>query len=279
MATLAELRTRLKSRLGLGVVSAVEQARLNEAVNSGISRALSDGAPGLATEVFTGATYGSLALTSADLTAGSSLVAVVDDTMLADHVFPGDILVFTVGGVTTKYLIREVPSEVSLDLGVEVPTTASADSASIIRRSLVLPSSGQVIRVGRISGSSVRWLEHAGSAVKANPFGTGKGAAFEQRFSEGHTKSHALVWPAPDDTTELYLVEQSEYKVQMDEDTDTLSFPEEAVDGILERSRQAYLTWIGSADGVQLGAAAQASRDVADSIHNSGNAHQLHQRY
>jgi hypothetical protein len=42
----------LKRRLGLGVVSDVETARLNEALQSGLYRALIDGIPGIAYDVY-----------------------------------------------------------------------------------------------------------------------------------------------------------------------------------------------------------------------------------
>jgi len=280
MATRSALRTRLQSRLGLGVVSSVELVRLNEALNSGLARALSDGAPGLTYDTFVGATRGTLLLTSPTVTVGSNQVTVSGDDVLSGDVFPHDILVvITAQGNETKFLIREVIDATTLDIGAEAAVSVTGGAASyIIRRAIVLPNSGQVSNVGRISGTNVRWMDKAGLAVKRSPFDTGNGSHYEQRYCEVQGKSFVSVWPAPNDATQRFAVLQTEFKVQMTSDSDTLTFPEEALDGILERARQAYLTWIGSADGTQLNAAAAASRDVADSVQNSGNALQTFQK-
>ena len=72
MATRSDLRTRLQRRLGLGVVSAVEEDRLNEALNSGLSRAEADNIPGLNRWEMTGAVLGQLDLTDVTLTQHSA---------------------------------------------------------------------------------------------------------------------------------------------------------------------------------------------------------------
>ena len=101
MATRSELRTRLKRRLGLGVLSAVEQERLNEAINSGLSRAETDNIPGLNRWEMTGSVLGRL-----DLTDGCTLTQHDEAVQCGnggphiqnEKVHPRDILV-VVGGV------------------------------------------------------------------------------------------------------------------------------------------------------------------------------------
>ena len=261
-------------------MSVVEKSRLNEALNAGLSRALSDGAPGLTYDTFVGSTLGTLLLTSPTVVAGSNLVTITSDDALNDDVYPHDILVvIDSGGDETKFIISDVVDAETLDIGANATVAVTGTASSyIIRRAIVLPNSGQVSSVGRLSGDNVRPLVRAGVVAKLRPFETGEGRFFEQRFSEGQVKSFLSIWPAPDDATEQYLVAHTAFKAQMDSDTDTLVFPEEALDGVLERARQAYLTWIGSADGVQLNAATQASRDVADSLQNSGTALQTFQK-
>ena len=281
MATRAALRTRLQSRLGLGVVSAVELVRLNEALNSGLARALSDGVPGLTYETFVGATLGTLSLSGAPaVVVGSNVVTITGNNALTSNVYPHDILVvIDSAGATTKFLIRDVLTATTLDVGANATVAITGTSSSyVIRRAVMLPNSGQVSSVGRLSGSNAKWLSKATSAAKRSPFDTGNGAHYEQRYSEVQGKSFVSIWPAPDDATERFLLMQTEFKVQMDEDADTLAFPEEALDGVLERARQAYLNWVG-ADGVQLQAASIASRDVADSLQNSSNSLQTFSKF
>lgn len=274
MATRATLRTRLEARLGLGAVSPVEQTRLNEALNAAISRALSDGAPGLTYRSFVGSVRGSLTLNAADTVVGSASVALDgSDTIVTDDVYPQDIFYFD----SDKYLISEVTSETALSIGIPALATAPASTATVYRRALPLPSTGQVLRVGILSGDSVKWLQRLDHLGRLEPFEIGSTRYYEQRFSEGQSSSYLTLWPAPA-STDRFVVQQSAFKVQMDQDSDTLDFPEEALDAILERARGAYLTWIGSADGTQLGAAERANRDVADSLENSGAAFQGYQR-
>ena len=283
MATLATLRTRLKRRLGLAVVSAAEQSRLGEALNSGIARAISDGVPGLSHDTYIGATYGTLGLTDCTVTANSSTVTSINcdgatDNIVTHSVFPHDILVVDVGGTQTKFLIRDVLRDVELDIGS--PAVASLEGGTdsyIIRRSIKLPSTGQVISVHRL-GSSNKTTQLTADPMWAlvEPFKTGTSSRYyEQRYSETQGSSFLSIWPAPDDATIQYVITQTRFKAEMTSDSDELKYPEEALDAVLERARLAYLTWKGTADQVDAAMTGQAVRDTADSLKNSSNAEQI----
>ena len=131
MATRSVLRTRLQRRLGLGVVSAVEQERLNEALNSGVARAISDGVPGLTHDTFVGSPLGNLALTSAAVTVAGTTVTIVGKDLVAEKVMPHDILTFDTAG--TQYLVQDVLTTTTLSIGIPAIATIAAEGATIIR--------------------------------------------------------------------------------------------------------------------------------------------------
>ena len=277
MATRTALRTRLQNRLGLGVVSAVEQDRLDEALNAGIGRAISDGVPGLAHDVLTGTPFGELALTSAAVTAGSSDVTLGGADPTATNVMPHDILVVDVSGTETKFLIRDVKDANEVSIGVVATASLNGGSDSkIIRRSLPLPTAGQVISVYRHStkGSNTRQLVYEPVSALRQPFKTGTPAFFEQRYSRVTDTSFVSLWPAPDDTNQ-YTVVQTRFGSTLSTDGAELQFPEEAIDAILERARWAYLVWIGNVGQVDATLSNQAVRDVSDVLKNTSNKSQV----
>ena len=279
MATRTALRTRLQNRLGLGVVSAVEQDRLDEALNAGIGRAISDGVPGLAHDVLTGTPFGELALTSVAVTAASSDVVLVGANPTTTHVMPLDILVVDVGGSESMFLFRDVKDANEVNIGVVATASLSGGSDSkIIRRSLPLPSAGQVISVYRHStkGGNTRQLVYEPVSALRQPFKTGTPAFFEQRYSRVTDTSFVSLWPAPTDTNQ-YTVVQTRFGSTFDltDATDELQFPEEAIDAILERARWAYLVWIGNVGQVDATLSNQAVRDVSDVLKNTSNKSQV----
>ena len=276
MATKADLRTRLQRRLGLGVVSAVEQERLGEALNSGIARALSDGVPGLAHDVFIGMPLPEFGLTSATAAAGSSTITLVLDSGSL-NAQPHDILVVDVAGTETKFLIRKQTAALTVDVGIPATAALSGGTASkLIQRSLRLPSSGQISSVYRVgSAANAQRLSIEPNRAHRDPFETGAPAYYEQRYDDYNNTSFISLWPAPNNTSDQFAVVQAGFLTRLDSDSDTLSFPEEALDAILERSRMAYITWTGAADSVEYSAAIRSVEDTSDSLKNSSNAQQI----
>ena len=280
MATRAELRARLQRRLGLGAVSAVEEARLNEALNSGLARALSDRIPGLALEIFTGFTIGETPLSAADANEHTQTFLLKDTLGVAFHaatnkVFPHDILYVDESGTVTKFLVRTL-SGGNVDVGVILNRDYSGGSASkLIQRSLQLPSAGQVVSVYRTgeTGRSAK-LSYDPILSRRDPFETGDPKYFEQRYSASRSLSFLSLWPAPENT-EQFTVVQTRHRSALDDDSDTLTFPEEALYAVLERSRLAYLTWVGTHAATTVALARDAITDSGDSLKNSSNSSQI----
>lgn len=277
MATRSDLRTRLQRRLGLGVVSAVEEARLNEAINSGLSRAETDNIPGLNRWEMTGSILGRLDLTSATVSEHSATVTVAGVHVQNDRVHPRDILVVVeADGTTTKFLIEDASGSANILLGIKANRDITGTSDSyILRRTLELPSTGQIISILPVGGNSGDGLAREPAHALREPFKTGTPRYYEQNFSDLHDTSSVSLWPAPTDTTLQWTVTQTQYKPRMTSDSDSLEYPEEVLDAILERARDCYLTWTGAANQNDLTASYRALRDTSDALKNSSNPKQI----
>jgi len=277
VATKSQLRTRLQRRLGLGVVSPVESERLGEALNSGIARAISDGVPGLTHDTFVGSVSGELALTSATIADGGTTVTLVGADPTDTRVYPHDILQVVDSGVTTKFIIRDVVDDNEVDIGAPSPQAFTGDATSVIlRRAIELPTTGQIISIHRIGGigSSSR-LAYEPLYTHDDPFKTGTPKFFEQRFSAVQNKSFVSLWPAPTEIADQFTIVQTHYLSRLDSDSDTLAFPEEALDAVLERARMAYLTWVGVHAPTTVAMAQNAVMDSTDSLKNTSNSNQI----
>ena len=288
MATKSTLRSRLQRRLGLGMVSSVEEERLGEALNAGIARAISDGVPGLTHDTFSGYVLGDLALDSTTATTiGDTTVEVNGapaDDLVAAGVPPQDILVIETGaGTEYKFLIRDIAASTTavdndaVDIGVPITAALTGTANSkIIRRGLKLPSTGQVVAVHLVQGTTKRGSRLACEPLyaAADPFAEGQPAYFEQRYSQAADASYISLWPAPATTT-AFTVIQTRFNTNLAVDSATLRFPEEALDAVLERARLAYQTWSGNINQVDAALATESVRDTSDALKNSGNARQV----
>jgi hypothetical protein len=278
LATRLELRSRLKRRLGLGVVSSVEDERLSEAINSGISRALSDGVPGMVRVTMTARVFGDIALTSVTVTQYSQEITTAGSHLQQNHIAPGDILVVVeADGTEHKFLIANVHGNHSVHIGAPAAQSITGGSSSYIkRRSLHLPSSGQVIRVIGVERHRRAELVYDPLAAATVIYETGEPRYFEQRFDEfAPDESMVVLYPAPDSDRE-FVVQQSGAKLRLTTDSDELNFTEEVLDAILERARDCYLVWSGAANQNDHYGSTRALRDVSDSLKNSANAVQIH---
>ena len=277
MATRAELRTRLQRRLGLGVLSAVEEDRLNEAINSGLSRAETDNIPGLNRWEMTGSVLGQLDLTDVAITQHSATAVISGAHVSNDKVHPRDILVVVeTDGTETKFLIEDVSGSHNVLLGIPANRALAGTSDSyIIRRTIELPSTGQIISILPVGGNSGDGLAREPGHALRRPFAEGTPKYYEQNFSDLHDISSVSLWPAPTDTTLQWTVTQTQYKPRMTDDTDSLEYPEEVLDAVLERARDCYLTWTGAANQNDITASYRALRDTSDALKNSSNPKQI----
>ena len=277
MATRADLRTRLQRRLGLGVLSAIEEARLNEAINSGLSRAASDNIPGLNRWEMTGSVLGRLDLSSVTVTQHSSTVTVSGAHVLNDHVHPRDILVVVeASGDITKFLVEDATGSATIRLGIKANRSITGTGESyILRRTLELPSTGQIVTILPVDGVKHEGLAREPNAALREPFKEGTPRYYEQNFSDLLDTSTVSLWPAPTDTTKQWTVVQTQFKARLENDSDALEYPEEVLDAILERARDCYMTWTGAANQNDITASYRALRDTSDALKNSSNPKQI----
>jgi len=258
-------------------VSAVEEDRLNEALNSGLSRAETDNIPGLNRWEMTGAVLGQLDLTDVTLTQHSATAVISGAHVSNDKVHPRDILVVVeADGTETKFLIEDVSGSHNILLGIPANRTITGtDSSYIVRRTIELPSTGQIVSILPVGASSADGLSREPALALRNPYDTGTPRYFEQNFSDLHDVSSVSLWPAPTDTTKQWTVTQTQYKPRMTSDSDSLEYPEEVLDAVLERARDCYLTWTGAANQNDLTASFRALRDTSDALKNSSNPKQI----
>lgn len=277
MATRADLRSRLKRRLGLGVVSAVEQERLNEAINSGLARAETDNIPGLNRWEMTGGVLGRLDVTTATTTQHDATVGISGANVQNEKVHPRDILVLVeADGTTHKFLIEDVAGTNQIRLGIPANRDISGgDDSYIIRRSIELPSTGQIVSILPVGAKIADGLAREPDLALRDPFKEGTPRYYEQNFSDLHNVSSVSLWPAPTDTTLQWTVTQTQYKPRLANDSDELEYPEEVLDAVLERARDCYLTWTGAANQNDLTASFRALRDTSDALKNSNNPKQI----
>lgn len=261
-------------------MSTVEQDRLNEAINSGLSRAETDNIPGLNRWEMTGSILGRLNLTDGcTLTQHSQAVTcgASGPHIQNEKVHPRDILVVVESdGTTTKFLVEDVTGSRTIHLGIPSNRTITGTSDSyILRRTIELPSTGQIISILPVDGKSVDGLAREPGHALRDPFKEGTARYFEQNFSDLHDVSSVSLWPAPTDTTLQWTITQTQYKSRLVNDTDDLAYPEEVLDAILERARDCYLTWTGSANQNDITASFRALRDTSDALKNSSNPKQI----
>lgn len=277
MATRSELRTRLKRRLGLGVLSAVETERLNEAINSGLSRAETDNIPGLNRWEMTGSVLGRLDLSSVTVTQHSATATVAGVHVQNDHVHPRDILVVVEDdGTQTKFLVEDASGSQNILLGIKANRSIAGTSDSyILRRTLELPSTGQIVSILPVEAKTADGLAREPGLALRDPFKEGTARYYEQNFSDLHDTSSVSLWPAPTDTTLQWTVTQTQYKPRMTSDSDSLEYPEEVLDAVLERARDCYMTWTGAANQNDITASYRALRDTSDALKNSSNPKQV----
>ena len=218
-----------------------------------------------------------MSLGTAVTAVGSSTLTIAGADAEASKVMPHDIITVDVSGSQTKFLVRDVLSTTTIDVGIPATVALSGGSASVIeRRALILPTSGQVISIYRVnaSGKASR-LSYDPLIAQRDPFETGTPKYFEQRYSTEQGTSFVSLWPASTDNTEQFTVVQTRFLSRLDSDSDTLAFPEEALDAILERARLAHITWAGTHAPTKVALATEAIRDSADSLKNSSTSNQI----
>ena len=260
MATFSAVKTRLQNRLGLGAVGTVESSRLTEALNAGLHRAASDGIPGMLREVYIGYTYTELSVTIAAHTIDTSLITFSAD-IHDKNVFPQDILVLG----SNKFLVQDITGNRIVDIGADHPS-ALTGSGTIIRRSIELPTAGQVVAVREVDGGKLE--PHAQNAAFA-PVEEGTAHYFEQRYFPYLGITQLVLYPAPTSSTSFSIIQNAEVTSDAD-----LKMTDSVIDAVLERAVKAYRGWDDGVSQLGLAASEGAVIDTSDQLKNSGNAKQ-----
>jgi len=278
------LRTRLLNRLGITSASTMQSSTLNEAINAGISRALSDGVPGLSRRIVIGSTLG-------DLSASGTFDVVATNPFFTRNggsqdftgaqIVSGDIITF---GDGSKRLVDYVDPDTAgkVHFGSPLGSALSGTTVTIRRRSIFIPSTGPVVRVSDPDNTKSARIPSSGSHIMHDP----DSAAFSplqtcgdlssvRSFVQGYDArgsetSYVGLYPCPTAATEALII-QSDFYAQLDEDTDAAFFPEPALDAIMERARFAYLGWSGEKDPTRISMAQNAVQDTADELQTTGN--------
>jgi len=275
MSVFSDARDRLADRLGIGTPTAQQTILLEEALNAGLARAFSDGIPGLLRDVFMGETFGELTTVvvndSGGTAVGDTTLTVDTTSLVTAKVAPQDILEITSGAQSgKKFLIRDVVSATSLDLGAPM-TGVIEDNATtkITRRSIELPSTGSVIAVRLVDGQQ---LDYHPQLATLDPFDTGTPMYFDQRHSSKRNKSYIHLYPAPTSGEEVTVIQN---RAITNDDSDAATMSEEAMDAVLERSFRAYLTWRDKTDSVQAGLSMDAVQDTDNQLKDAHSAHKI----
>ena len=272
MTVFSTIREKLQHRLGLGAIGTIQTKLLNEALNAGLLRAASDGMPGMLRDVFIGYTYPELSVTIAAHTIDTSLVQ-FSANIYDKNVFPQDILVLG----SKKFLIKDITADHTVDIGAN-HSSALTGSGTIIRRSIELPTTGQVIAVREVDGHKLE--PHAQNAAYA-PVEEGTARHFEQRYSttlpRGIKTSALVLYPAPDSAT-AYSIIQAESLSSLSA-SDNIYLSDEVIDAVLERAMKAYRGWDDGTSQVGLAASEGAVIDTSDQLKNSSNVKQGYVRY
>ena len=239
---------------------------LDEALNAGIARAISDGIPGLTRDIFTTKTWSTFSTTLVH-SAGSSTATFSDASPGTINIYAHDLV--KVG--SDFYTIREYSSAsttATLDFGATLPDSI-AGAATIYRRSIALPTSGKVIFVRDITND--RELPYDPKRTYLSPDDTGEPYCIDQRWDKNAGKSILTLFPAPDSQVFLQIQQQENYAKD-----GSLSWPEEALDAVLERSRAAWMSFRGElVTPVEASLMASVLKDTDDQLKDSSSAHKI----
>jgi len=267
--TLADLESRLITRLGFDVVSNLEAARVRESLNAAISAKSSDHIPGI-TSVYGAQTRATVSLTVSAHSANSS--AITFSTSLASlGIFPGDWLEDSAG---TEYVVHTVNEDDDIiDIG---SPSASAISGTMTchRRSVELAHAGPIFQVR--DETSAHMLDAAPGAQTYFGFEVGAPVHFYQGWSELQGKSYLAVFPSPDAARHL-LVTQSTFREELGSATE-FNLPEPALNAIVEAARKIHVGWSGSVSPVEAQLAMDADDDFSDGLKNSGRQRSVQRR-
>ena len=210
-----------------------DDSQLDEALNSGIQRAIADGVPGLARDIFTTKTWDTTTLTLTH-TAGAATATYSEST--ASNLFNHDI----VKSGSDYYIIQghyKVGEADTLNFGSPLPDSI-AGSVTVYRRSIELPTSGKLISVFDVTNGQELPYDPLRAHLETGTSGSPQ--AYDQRYDTDADKSILSLYPAPDTQIFLRIQQQENYTADAD-----LNWPDDAIDAVLERARAVMMSFRG----------------------------------
>lgn len=265
-ATLADLRSRLASRLGWTRIHSTAETGLEEAINAAISEIGASGAPGVKKRIFSAKTWTPLVLSNFSHSAGASTATTTDSNV--SNVLPGDILV--AGSVSLLlYGFDPSPSPRVFNLGAAVESSLGS-AATVYRRSIALPTAGSVLAVKVATRDRMLQRMELGTIG----FGTERDAepmAYEQTWDTDREGSILRLHPAPTSATELVIV-QTAVNARLAADTDELPWTDAAVEDVLARAELRLKQWGRGTDQIEALLAQTGVSTAANAAQQSSRA-------
>lgn len=238
MATLSDLETRFKNRLGITTLSTVGQAQVREALNAAVARLAGDGTPGLTTNYFSAETSGASTLTISAHSANTSTVTFT--AVPTTRVYPGDVVKFSDG--THRMIYATSSQDASLasteyDFGSPIPD-AQTGNVTIYQRCIQLPTAGRIVDL--IDVDNLNKITPDPNAIEA--FGL-EAYDIPSRFTQGFdgTYGYAVLWPVHTTPTQL-AIKQYESLSTLGASTD-LPWPDETLDSVLAKAVDIWRNW------------------------------------
>lgn len=270
--SLSALETRLQNRLGFTSLSTLQSTQLREALNSAVSRVLTDGAPGLH-RTFISCSLGEYtASDTVTMTAGNDYLDTdATEDFAAAGVLPGDILILN--GTRNLLVHRIEPATPTrIYTGSRLDQTYAAVTLTIWRRSLRLPTSGAVTDV-RYAGSNRKLIYDLHALSKA-PFIRGSGQSFIQsNDAEGSGARFIALVPCPNEVSDFVITQAYDIE-RLTDDAENFELPDGVTDVVLARALATYRAWTSN-DQIEQVTADKESMDADDQLREKDSARGL----
>lgn len=253
MATLTDLETRFKNRLGITTLSTVGQSQVREAINASAARLASDGLPGLSVNYFSGESIGATALTVSSHSAGDSTVTFT--SVPTTPVVAGDVVKFSDNVFRLIYSINGS----TYDFGSPI-TVQQTGAATLYQRSVKLPSAGRVLEA--INLDEYTKLTPDPDAILRYGLEPYTGVTRYTQTFDG-TNAYLLLWPVHDSATRIGCKQFKSLSTLGA--LDDLGWPDETLDAVLTKALDIWRSWrTGGISPIEADLSKRAVRDTSD---------------
>ncbi len=235
--SLATLRSRLAELQGRGSLSTALTSHYNRVINMALRDLAASGKLSSLTRFVRQKLWGQLtASTSAETTAGSSIVTFTGETFLSKNVLQGDILSLA-GNRHYGYAVTNT----TIDVGAPMVTTETIAAASCIiyRRGLKLPGEGSIYHCQTGSGSadSVA-LQRNELAYTRYGVANGQPQAYSVIYDVDSDATVVTIWPAPTASSDYVTISYTAGIADLTADTSTVNLAQGHIDSVLFRANE-----------------------------------------